>query len=181
MNFAKFLGATISQNIGEQLLLIFGVTFNVWREQLGSFKALQLVLKGFRLNLYLIFCQIYSVSIFLKHSQWLTRPIASNRKRNFSMSPLEFAKLSALGAHVPYMPKCLMCLRALKYYVPMCPHFSRAYAPKTTHKIYWGIYWGSLLYLVLLVFSGLFYFSFHSKPQLNLLLKLHTSILPFGV
>ena len=69
MNFAKFLGTPISQNICEQLLLIFGVTFNVLREQLGGFKALQLVLKGFRLNHYLIFCQIYSVSILLKHFQ----------------------------------------------------------------------------------------------------------------
>ena len=63
VNFAKFLGTPISQNICEQLFLIFGVTFNVWREQLSGFKALQLVLKGFWLNLYSILCQIYIVSI----------------------------------------------------------------------------------------------------------------------
>ena len=135
-------------------------------EQLGGFKALKLVLKGFRLNHYFILCQIYSVLTLLKHSQWLTRPIVSNRKK-FSIWPLEFAKLPVLRAHVPYMPKC--------------PHFSRVYVPKTTRKIYWSIYWGSLLYLVLLFFSWLFYLSFHSKPQVNLLLKLHTSILSFGV
>ena len=97
VNFSKFFGAPISQNICEQLLLIFGVTFNVWREQLGSFKALQLVFKGFRLNLYLILYQIYSVSILLKHSQWLARPIVSNRKF-FLMSSPGFAKLRALHA-----------------------------------------------------------------------------------
>ena len=69
MNFAKFIGTPISQDICEQLLLIFVVNFNVLREQLGGFKALQLVLKGFRLNHYLILCQIYSLSILLKHSQ----------------------------------------------------------------------------------------------------------------
>ena len=142
------------------------------------FKALQLVLKGFRFNLYWILCQIYSASILLRHSRWLT--IASNGKK-FSMSPLEFAKLRALRAHVPYMLTCLMCLHAWKYYVPTYPHFSRACVPTTTHKIDWGIYWGSLLYIVLLIFSELIYFSFHSEPQLNLLLKLHASILPCGV
>ena len=47
--------------------------------------------------------------------------------------------------HIFFLPTCL---RALNYFVPTCVHFSRAYVPKTTHKIYWG----SLLYLVLLFF-----------------------------
>ena len=48
----------------------------------------------------------------------------------------------------------------------------------TTHKIYLG----SLLYLVLLFFSGLFDLSFNSRPQNKLLLlRLHTSILSCGV
>ena len=70
--------------------------------------------------------------------------------------------LKLLRAYVPtyphfsrvYVLKCVYiffmptCLCALNYFVPMCAHFSRAYVPTTTHKIYWG----SLLYLVLLFF-----------------------------
>ena len=67
------------------------------------------------------------------------------------------------------------CLRALNYFVPTCAHFSRAYVPTATHKIYCL---GSFLYLALLFFSGLFYLSFHSKPQKKLLLlKLYTPTL----
>ena len=65
--------------------------------------------------------------------------------------------------YVPYVPTCLTCLCALlayvpsclkliRAYVPTCPCFSRAHVPTATHKIYWG----SLLYLALLFFSGLF-------------------------
>ena len=89
----------------------------MWREQLGGFKALQLVLKRFRLNLWSILCQIYSASILLTHSQWLTRPIASNRKNFFRCHH------SSLLNYVRYVPKCLMCLRVLKYYLPACPHY----------------------------------------------------------
>ena len=73
--------------------------------------------------------------------------------------------LCALRAYLPsclkliraYVPTCLRaygstCLRALIFHMPTCLHFSRAYVPTTTHKIYWG----SLLYLALLFFSGLF-------------------------
>ena len=76
--------------------------------------------------------------------------------------------LRALNCYVPtwlraygvYVPTCLKllrgyvptCLRALIFHMPTCLHFSRAYVPTTTHKIYWG----SLLYLALLFFSGLF-------------------------
>ena len=42
------------------------------------------------------------------------------------------------------------CLRALNYFVPTCRHCARAYVPTTTQKIYRD----SLLYLVLLFFSG---------------------------
>ena len=77
--------------------------------------------------------------------------------------------------YIFFMPTCL-CV--LNYFVPTRALFSHAYVPTTTHKIYWG----SLLYLVLLLFSGLFDLSFHSKPQNKLLLlKLHTSILSCGV
>ena len=74
-----------------------------------------------------------------------------------------------------FMPTCL-CV--LNYFVPTRALFSHAYVPTTTHKTYWD----SHLYLVLLLFSGLFDLSFHSKPQNKLLLlKLHTSILSCGV
>ena len=109
--------------------------------------------------------------------------------------------LTCIRTYVP------LCLKLLRTYVPTCPHFSSAYVltclyiffmylralncfvatcaqfscacvPTATHKIYWG----SLLYLVLLFFSGLFDFSFHLNPQSKLLLlRLHTSILPCGV
>ena len=95
-----------------------------------------------------------------------------------------------LRAYVPSFFTCLYRLtcqyiifvptyhRALNYFVPTCTHFSRVYVPTTSHKIYQG----SLLYLVLLFSSGLFDLSFHSKPQNKLLLlKLHTSILSYGV
>ena len=135
---------------------------------------------------------------------------------SISILVLEFAKLRAFCAYMPYAPTCqcalrayapyvpqittclrayipsfFTCLRAymrihifpayvplcLNYFVPTCAHFSRAYVPTTTHKIYLG----SLLYLVLLFFSELFDLSFHSKPQNKfLLLKLHTPILSWG-
>ena len=46
-------------------------------------------------------------------------------------------------------------LRAINYFVPTCAHFSRAYV-KISHKIYSG----SLLYFVLLFFSGLLFWPF---------------------
>ena len=107
------------------------------------FKAQQLGLKGFQFNFYLILCQIYSVSVLLRHSRWYA--IASNRKKFRSHHP------SLLNC-VRYVPTCLKCLSVLKYYVPKCPHFSRAYMPTTTHKIYWGIYWASLFYWIILPF-----------------------------
>ena len=67
--------------------------------------------------------------------------------------PLFFTCLHAFIFHVP---TCLYiffkptCLRAINYFVPTCAHFSRAYV-KIPHKIYWG----SLLYFVLLFLSGL--------------------------
>ena len=83
--------------------------------------------------------------------------------------------LTCVYIYIFFMPTCL-CV--LNYFVPTRALFSHAYVPTTTHKIYWG----SLLYLVLLLFSGLFDLSFHSKPQNKLLLlKLHTSILSYGV
>ena len=64
------------------------------------------------------------------------------------------------------------------HFLPTCTHFSCAYMPTTTHKIYCG----SLLYLLLLFFYGLFDLPFHSKPQNKLLpLKLHTQSLSCGV
>ena len=67
------------------------------------------------------------------------------------------------------------CLRA---YVRLFFACLRTYVPTKTHKIYWG----SLLYLVLLFFSRLFDLSFHSKPPNRfLLLQLHTSILSCGI
>ena len=106
-----------------------------------------------------------------------------------------FAKLRAFCAYTLYVPTCLRasnyyvptclksftCLRALIIHVPTCLHSSGAYVPTTIHKIYWG----SLLYLALLFFSGLFAvfnLSFHSISQNKpLFLKLHTSILSCGV
>ena len=89
-------------------------------------------------------------------------------------------RLRTLIFHVPTCLHCYIyfsCLRALNYFVPTCSHSSRAYVPTTTHKIYWG----SFLYFVLLFFSELFDFLFHSKPQNKLLLlKLHTQILSCG-
>ena len=93
---------------------------------------------------------------------------------------------TSLLNHVPYVATCLnalifhvsKCLRTYIYFLCLrALIFSLTNAPKTTHKIYWG----SLLYLVLLFSSELFDLSFHSKPQNKLLLlKLHTSILPCG-
>ena len=93
---------------------------------------------------------------------------------------------TSLLNHVPYVATCLnalifhvsKCLRTYIYFLCLrALIFSLTNAPKTTHKIYWG----SLLYLVLLFSSELFDISFHSKPQNKLLLlKLHTSILPCG-
>ena len=89
--------------------------------------------------------------------------------------PSFFTCLRAYMHNIFFMPTCLC---ALNYFVPTCAHFSRAYVPTTTHKIYWS----SFLYLVLLVFSELFDLLFHSKPQNKLLLlKLHTPILSCGV
>ena len=87
--------------------------------------------------------------------------------------------LRAFIFHV--VPTCLSvyiyfsCLRA---FVPTRAHFLRAHVPTTTRKTYWG----SLLFLVLLFFSGLIGLSFHSKPQNKLLfLKLHIPSLFCGV
>ena len=89
--------------------------------------------------------------------------------------------LSCLKSLRAYVPSFFVCLSA---YVPIFFHtcvshfLSCAYIPATTRKIYWG----SLLYLVLLFFSGIFDLSFHSKPQNKLLLvKLHAPNLPRGV
>ena len=46
-------------------------------------------------------------------------------------------------------------------YVPTCAQFSRAYVAWTTHKIYCS----SVLFHILLFFSGLFDLSFNLKPQ----------------
>ena len=77
--------------------------------------------------------------------------------------------------YILFMPTCLC---ALNYFVPSYAYFSRAYVPTTTHKVYWG----SFLYLVVLLFySELFGLSFHSKTQNKLLLlKLHIPILSCG-
>ena len=56
----------------------------------------------------------------------------------------------------PYVLTCLYiffkptCVRAINYFVPTCTHFLPAYV-----KIFHKIYWGSLLYFVLLFLSGL--------------------------
>ena len=54
-------------------------------------------------------------------------------------------------------------LHALNYFIPMCAHFSRACVPATTHKIYWG----SLLYLVLLFFLDYLAFPSIQNPKTN--------------
>ena len=67
-----------------------------------------------------------------------------------------------LHAYVPSFFTCLYiflmptCFHAINYFVPTYAHFSCAYV-EISHKIYWG----SLLYLVLLFFSGLFDPLFH--------------------
>ena len=76
-----------------------------------------------------------------------------------------FVSTSLTGLHVLnfHVPTCLdiffvptnLCV--LNYFVPTCTHFSRAYMPLTTHKIYWG----SLLYHLYCCFS-LDYLTFHS-------------------
>ena len=59
-----------------------------------------------------------------------------------------------LRVYVPYVLMCIYiffvptCLCALSDFVPACAHCSCAYVPTATQKIYWG----SLLYLVLLFF-----------------------------
>ena len=95
--------------------------------------------------------------------------------RAYMFEYLHFSRAYVLTCvYIFFMPTCLC---ALNYFVPTCAHFSRAYVPTITHKIYWG----SLLYLVLLFFSELFDLSFHSKPQNKLLLlKLHTPTLSCG-
>ena len=69
-------------------------------------------------------------------------------------------------------------ISSISAFVPTCPHFSRVYVSTTNHKISWS----SLLYLVLLLFSGMFDLSFHSKPHNKVLvLKLHIWKLSCGV
>ena len=110
--------------------------------------------------------------------------------------------LRALNYYVPtcpyfsrvYVPSFFTCLLAyvriyiyiFHAYVPLCLKLFRAYARSFFTCLRAYNHSQNILrftlYLVLLLFSGLFDLSFHSKPQNKLLLlKLHTSILSCGV